>query len=143
MQASHSHTSFTVSSLDRSVVFYRDALGFAVERTFEAEGDRISRIVAMPGAHLKIALLALGNFRLELIQYISPPGKRLDLSSNNTGASHIAFFVEDIQAAYQELKAKGVQFRSLPTSADDTRPLVAYFSDPDGITLELQQRPRG
>lgn len=142
MQATHSHTSFTVSDLDRSVAFYRDALGFAVERTFEAEGDRISRITGMPGAHLKIALLVLGSFRLELIQYLSPPGKKLDLSTNNTGASHIGFYVEDIQAAYNKLKAQGIQFRSLPTSADDTRPLVAYFSDPDGITLELQQRPK-
>jgi len=48
----------------------------------------------------------------------------------------------DIQSAYEELRSKGVQFKSPPVripSGPSAGGFDAYFLDPDGITLELSQ----
>jgi catechol 2,3-dioxygenase-like lactoylglutathione lyase family enzyme len=140
MVTGHSHTSLTVSDIERSIAFYTRILGFRVERTFEAKGPAIERITGLPGAHLKVAHLRLGEFDLELIQYLSPQGVRLDTSTQNVGAAHIAFYADEMDRTFRELKEKGVHFKGEPVSGAPGRPRVAYFLDPDGITLELVER---
>ncbi len=135
----HNHTGLTVSNLDRSVAFYCDVIGFKVDTRLETESPAIKQITGFPDAHLKIAHLLLGNFRLELIQYVAPKGKAVDTSSCNVGTAHIAFYADDVDKTYRELQAKGVKFKGTPVSAAPGRPRVAYFTDPDGITLELAQ----
>ena len=90
-------------------------------------------------AHLRMAHLTLGDFRLELVEYVEPKGLRPDLPTYNVGVAHIAFNTDDIGATYEVLKAKGVVFKGEPTRAAPDRPLACYFWDPDGITLELNQ----
>ena len=135
----HNHTSFTVSDRERSVAFYTDVIGFTVDRIYELEGDAIEQIVAIPGARLKMAHLMLDGFRLELIEYLEPKGKRPALPTSNVGVAHIAFNTDDMQQTYETLKAKGVTFKGEPTRAAPDRPLACYFVDPDGITLELNE----
>jgi lactoylglutathione lyase len=137
MITGHNHTSFTVSDLERSVEFYTRVLGFDLERRFDAEGQAISTITGFSGARLRIAFVSLGDFRLELIQYDSPEGAKLDTATNNIGSAHIAFWTDDVDKTYEELKAKGVHFRGAPIRSRPERPRVAYFTDPDGITLEI------
>jgi catechol 2,3-dioxygenase-like lactoylglutathione lyase family enzyme len=51
---------------------------------------------------------------------------------------------DDIQAAYKELRSKGVQFKSAPVripSGPSAGGYDVYFLDPDGITVELSQPP--
>lgn len=137
MITAHNHTSFTVSDLERSKDFYMNALGMKLERQFEAQGPGIEAIVGFPGAHLRIAFVALDNFRLELIEYASPRGVKLDMSTNNVGSAHIAFSTDDVDRMYEELKAKGVRFKGAPMRSRPDRPRVAYFLDPDDYTLEI------
>ena len=66
MITAHNHSSFTVSDVDRSVAFYRDVIGFKVDTVFEAQGEAIQQITGFPDAHLKVAHLLLGDFRLTL-----------------------------------------------------------------------------
>ena len=83
---------------------------------------------------------------LELIQY-QPPGDKVDLQIPNPGTSHIAFGVADIHAAVAHLRACDVDVVSDPVHLEpnpDTGArggTIAYFSDPDGISLELYQAP--
>ena len=142
MITSHNHSSFTVSDLERSVAFYRDLLGFTVENQFEAQGPAIEQITALPSAHLKVAHLLLSGFRLELIEYLSPRGRPIDLSTNNVGSAHIAFYADDVEKTYHELSEKGVRFKGSPVAAAPGRPRVAYFLDPDSISLELSEHIR-
>ncbi len=141
MITSHHHSAFTVSDLDRSVAFYCDVIGFKVDNTADVQGRAIQQITALPDAHLKIAHLLLGEFRLELIQYLSPRGKALDLATCNVGTAHIGFYTDNVEQTYRELQAKGVRFKGAVVAAAPGRPRVAYFLDPDGITLELVQSP--
>ncbi len=140
MPTTHSHTSFTVFNLERSVDFYTRLLGFKEEFRLDVQGPGIEQITGLPGARLSICMVTLDGFRLELIQYLEPKGVKLDTRTNNIGAAHVGIWVDDVDAKYRELKAAGVRFRGEPTSALPGRPRVAYFLDPDGITLELMQR---
>ena len=137
MITAHNHTSFTVSNVERSVEFYTQIVGMQVERQFEAQGPGIEQIVALPGAHLRIAFVSMGSFRLELIEYAAPQGLKLEMATNNVGSAHIAFTTDDIDKTYEELIAKGVRFKGAPMRSRPDRPRVAYFFDPDGYTLEI------
>lgn len=138
------HFSFTVSDLERSIRFYRDLIGFEVKNEVERSGPDVEGITGMPGAKLRIGFLTMDELTLELIQYISPVGGKLDLKTNNVGCAHLAFYVGDIEKAYDFLSAKGVRFKSKPNQAKAgpfTGGKVVYLLDPDDITLELIQRP--
>lgn len=62
--------------------------------------------------------------------------------NNDVGAVHVTFVVSDCRKAYEELKAKGVQFNREPQVIPGgpwNRWVIAYLRDPDGVTLELVQ----
>lgn len=142
MLASAWHTGFIVSDLERAVGFYRDVLGLEEARRAELSGDGIARMTGVPGAHLTICMLRLGDGHLlELIEYAASRGKRVELAPNNLGVAHYAFYCDDVQRTYDELRAKGVQFVAPPAAVLPGRPPACYFRDPDGILLELNQRP--
>jgi len=107
---------------------------------FEASGQMVETILGMSGAHLKIAFLKAGDHTLELIHYLSPKGKPYDRRTCDVGPCHIAFLVADITEAYKTLSAKGVHFKSEP-QAGETH-YACYMTDPNGITLELNQERR-
>ena len=62
------------------------------------------------------------------------------IPNNYLGAAHVCFLVDDIRANKAELESKGVEFYS-DVNVVDEGPLAGwrwcYFSDPDGLTLEL------
>jgi catechol 2,3-dioxygenase-like lactoylglutathione lyase family enzyme len=137
MITAHNHTGITVNNLERSIDFYTNTLGMKLERQFEVDGPGISTIVALPGAHLRIAFVCVGSFRLELIEYLAPQGGKVDMATNNIGSAHVAFTTDDLDTTYEELKAKGVHFKGAPMRSRPDRPRVAYLLDPDGYTLEI------
>lgn len=143
MIISTNHTGFTVSDVERSLTFYRDLLGFKLLSLAERPPWFAELATGIPGAHLKTAYLeAPGGHRLELIQYLSPPGKKLDLQTNNIGSAHLSFNVEDLNQVYQDLKARGVRFKGKPIeipAGPNKGNMMVYMLDPDNITLELIQ----
>ena len=101
----------------------------------------MGKAVGVPGAALRQVSLLLGDTTLELLEYKSPPSETTaPLKSNNVGASHVAFLVDDIVAKKAELEAKGIEFYSDVNVVDEG--VLAgwrwvYFEDPDGYPLEL------
>jgi catechol 2,3-dioxygenase-like lactoylglutathione lyase family enzyme len=137
------HVGITVKDLDGSIRFYHDVLGlqFANEPTPWFEGEELSRGVGVPGAALRQVSLLAGETTVELLEYKSPPSETsAPLKSNNRGASHIAFQVEDIESKKAELEEKGIEFYG-PVNVVDDGVLAGwrwvYFDDPDGYPLEL------
>ena len=145
MIISVNHTSFTVSDVERSVSFYRDLLGLKLISLAERDPAFAEKVTGIPGAHLKTAYLQAPGHKLELIQYLTPPGKKLDTRTHNVGSAHLAFDVDDLPRLYAELKAKGVPFKSAPLeipAGPNKGNLAVYCTDPDGITLEFTQARR-
>ena len=138
------HVGITVKDLDASISFYHDVLGleFSNEPSPWFEGEELGKAVGVAGnASLRQVSLLLGDTTLELLEYRDPPSETTaPLASNNRGASHVAFLVDDIESAKAALEAKGIEFRS-PVNVVDEGVLAGwrwvYFSDPDGYPLEL------
>lgn len=135
------HTGFVVSDMGRSLAFYRDILGFAVEQDVERTGQYIEEMVRIPGARVRTVVLNAHGHLLELVQYRSPQGKPVEARNCDPGKGHLAFWTSDIKEAYEYLSSKGVQLLS-PPQKGPSGGYGVYFLDPDGITLELNQRPK-
>lgn len=137
------HVGITVRDLDASIRFYHDVLGlpFSNEPSPWFDGEDLGRAVGVPGAALRQVSLLLGTTTLELLEYRTPPSETsAPLASNNLGASHVAFLVDDIDQTKAELEAQGISFLSDVNVVDEG--VLAgwrwvYFQDPDGYPLEL------
>jgi catechol 2,3-dioxygenase-like lactoylglutathione lyase family enzyme len=137
------HVGITVKDLDASIRFYHDVLGleFSNEPTPWFDSPGLGPAVGVPGAALRQVSLLVGDTTLELLEYKSPPSQTQEpLNSNDIGASHVAFLVEDIEATKSELEGKGITFFSSVNVVDEG--VLAgwrwvYFADPDGYPLEL------
>ncbi|NKB70337.1 MAG: hypothetical protein GKR89_24975 [Candidatus Latescibacteria bacterium] len=137
------HHGFTVADLERSVAFYRDLLGLEVVRVSQRRDlPSYDRILGHDNIHLKVAILRhpVGEFLLELIEYLNPSGQQRPLDNPFVGASHLAFEVEEVEVLYQSLQAAGFDTINPPTDVERHGKVVAramYALDPDGISIEL------
>jgi catechol 2,3-dioxygenase-like lactoylglutathione lyase family enzyme len=140
------HTSLTVSSLDRSLAFYRDCFGFEVTSRAPRDPSRTERLMGVPGAHVEIAFVKAPGHTLELIEYLSPDSRgKVQSRSCDTGAFHLAFNVSDLDAALAACGALGAA-RVGDIITVDAGPnagmRTCFVRDPDGILLELIQPAR-
>lgn len=141
------HIGIPVTDLDRSVAFYAALTGTDPSFVNPMHGEGLSRGAEVQNAKLRFAMIEIGNLALELLEYETPdPGGPFDRPNNRTGSIHIAFEVDDIDAAFDRCKAAGIHVNAPPhafTEADGAPDVIGtkfvYIRDPDGIQLELNQ----
>jgi catechol 2,3-dioxygenase-like lactoylglutathione lyase family enzyme len=141
------HFAFTVSDLERSVAWYTDVLGLEVVHRQRQEPSYTRTLVGIPDADISVAMLKIpgldsrySTHMLELVHYILPPGREVDMSTNNVGSAHLALLVDDIHERYERMRSAGVIFRNPPveiTEGTNAGGYACYLRDPDGITIEL------
>jgi catechol 2,3-dioxygenase-like lactoylglutathione lyase family enzyme len=141
------HTGISVASLERSVHFYRDILGFEELFSWNPQAEYIGTMVGYPGADLHASILRMPNSEvfLELLEFRNLEGIAVEPASANTGTSHIAFFTDDCDGLYAELKAKGVDSVSepiTPTIGPNKGGRAVYMLDPDGVRVEFIEATR-
>ena len=140
------HTSFTVSDLDRSVDFFTKALGFSLVHRGRRDPKMIEAVVGVPGADIEVAYVQGPGHRLELIQYHGPAERgRVNSRPCDTGFAHLAYDVDDIEAALAAAAPYG--FRPLNPPQDlhhgpNAGGRVVYTRDDDGVTVEYIQPPK-
>jgi hypothetical protein len=69
---------------------------------------------------------------LELVEYVTPRGCEVALTTNNVGVSHLGFVVDDIHERYERMVTEGVVFRNPPariTEGVNVGGWVCYLSD--------------
>ena len=140
------HTGLTVSDVERSLAFYRDVFGFEVTEITHHQGEMVERITGVDGAEVLIAFVNLPGHQIELLQYLKPDDRRVsELRPCDTGATHLAFEVDDIDAVLEAIKAGGFEPVN-PPQAVPAGPRkggkTVYTRDPDGVVLEFQQAPK-
>lgn len=141
----------TVASLDRSLAFYRDVLGFRVSAEGEFAGASLEQLTGVFGARARSARLELGEESLVLTEYLAPRGRPIpaDMHSNDRAFQHVAIVVADMDRAYGHLRAHGVRHistgpQTLPAWNKAAGGIRAfYFADPDDHALELIWFPPG
>jgi catechol 2,3-dioxygenase-like lactoylglutathione lyase family enzyme len=135
------HTSFTVSSLDRTVAFFRDCLGFDLVSRAPRDPDIVSRITGVPGARVTIAFLRGPGHTVELIEYGAPAGRgKVEARPCDTGFAHLALNVDNVDAAVAAAAPFGVTPVAPPVTIDqgpNRGRKVVYLRDADGVTIEF------
>jgi len=140
MITSINHFSFTVSDVERSTNFYEKILGLRLMNLSERDLAFSEKVTGIKNAHLKIAYLSGNNCSVELIQYLSPPGEKIDTKTCNIGSSHICFNIKNFTEFINDLKNKNVFFINEPQIIPDgpnKGKMVVYAEDPDSNTLEF------
>lgn len=114
------HVALYTADLERLRAFYVETLG-------------LPQVGAFPGG--KIIFIDAGSTAIELIA-------RDGWAGTATGSwQHLAFEVESVDDAYDELRARGITFHVEPKDVPEGAPSarVAFFKDPEGNILELFQ----
>ena len=140
------HTGLTVSDLERSLLFWRDAMGMDVLFQQEKDGGYLEEIVGEPGAHVRMAHLAFGGEgpRIELFQYLAPSGGQHLSRPAYQGFAHVCVACEDLDERMKRLVAAGGTPFSEPVVIDtgvNRGGRGVYLRDPDGHVVELFERP--
>ena len=122
------HLGVIVGDLDRTIQSFTEHLGLELDHT-ERYGD-----------DLDIAFLPCGETLVELITPRTAKGSNADyLKEHGPGIQHVAFEVEDLDAALEELSERGVSpLGEAPISGAGGMRIA--FLDPEsfgGILVEL------
>lgn len=125
------HIGVAVKSLEDSLPFYRDHLGMS-----------FAGIETVDEQKVRVAMLQVGESKIELLEPTSedsPVAKFLE--KNGTGIHHIAYEVEDIEAAIATLTAEGVRMidQKPRCGAHDTRIAFLHPKSSAGVLTELCQ----
>jgi len=131
------HVGVATPSLDEAVKLYRDVLGatdITEKRTMAEQG-------------VTFQFVNLGNAQIELIEPFGEDSPILNFLAKNSqgGQHHICFEVEDIIAARDEMRDKGV--RILGTGeprigAHGTPIIFLHPKDMGGQLVELMETPK-
>jgi len=141
------HIGLTAADLDASLAFWRDAVGLRELGRGVVEWEHLDRIVGLDGTAIEWAELEFpGGAILELFRYRRPAGDPLPAGGiNRPGMAHICLEVDEIERVAERLQAAGYRARSrelvtIPRGAYKGYKCI-YFLAPDGVTLELDERP--
>ena len=134
------HTAVSVADFDKARAFFTDVVGMRLEAEMDRRGEReLGIVVGLPGAILRWGMLELAGYRIELFKYYEPEGRPVPIRQCDHGLTHIAFQVNDSEAAYARLREAGYETFSAPQNLRGgvTRPF--YAKGPEGIAVEFIQ----
>ena len=140
------HTGLTVLNLERSLLFWRDAMGMEVLFQQEIADSYLGAIVGEPGAHVRMAHLAFGGEgpRIELFQYLAPSGGQHRSRPADQGFAHVCVACDDLEERLERLSAVGGTPFSEPieiATGVNRGGRTVYLRDPDGHAVELFEQP--
>jgi len=144
----YNHTSFTVSDIDRAVAFWSEVMDFKVNDLSPRTQPWLGEVVGKPGATCRIAHLSGHGLHLEFIDYDEKSDDNVFGPATRTGASHVAFHVDDIETFCGRMIAGGAtKLGTIALCGNDAMSagcLAIYMKDPEGIIVELvEDLPEG
>ncbi len=121
------HAAIICADYERSRRFYTEVLGLRVVAETYREARR----------SYKLDLALPDGTQIELFSFPDAPPRPSYPEAQ--GLRHLAFEVDDVEAARRALEAMGVSVE--PVRVDElTGRRFTFFADPDGLPLELYER---
>jgi methylmalonyl-CoA/ethylmalonyl-CoA epimerase len=131
VKAKLDHIGIAVANLEEALAFYRDALGLEVEPAED-----------VPSQHVRAHFIAAGDAAIELLEATDDrsPIARF-LARRGPALHHITLRVDDIAAALEGLRARGVRLIDETPRPGAHGSLVAFVhpSSAHGVLVELKQ----
>jgi len=124
------HLGIAVKSLAQARKFY-ETLGLAITDEEVVEGEKV-----------KVAMIPLGDSRIELLEPTGPDSTVAKfLEKRGEGLHHVALHVPDLSHAVEELKASGARLISdeIKVGAGGHLYIFVHPSSTGGVLLELVQ----
>jgi methylmalonyl-CoA/ethylmalonyl-CoA epimerase len=126
------HLGIAVNSIDEGKKFWSDILGLAFEGAETVAEQKVTT-----------AFFPVSESEVELLESTAPDGPVAKyIEKKGTGIQHVAFRVEDIDAALTELKEKGVKLidQEPRLGAGGARIAFLHPKATGGVLVELCER---
>lgn len=126
------HIGIAVSNLDDAIKLYKDVLGLGLHGIEEVEEQKV-----------KVAFLPVGDTEIELLESTSPEGPIARyIEAKGQGIQHIAFQVDNIETALEEMKSKGMRLIDEKPRYGAGGAKIAFLhpKSTNGVLIELCER---
>jgi methylmalonyl-CoA/ethylmalonyl-CoA epimerase len=134
MKAHIDHIAFRVADLEKAIHFYTEVMGCEVADRFFVDFD--------DGTKARCAALNAGPIQIFVSEGIGDGGVVKEwVKKHGNAIHHIAYAVDDLPAAVEDARKKGVEFLSEKQIENDD--LIQIFTRPNedtGVIHELIQR---
>jgi catechol 2,3-dioxygenase-like lactoylglutathione lyase family enzyme len=136
------HVGIVVDDLEAAKAFFVE-LGLKLQGEWQVEGGWVDRVVGLQGVRVEYAMVETpdGQGRLELVKFHSPSVRGGDghAPANILGIRHVAFAVDDIDAAVATVRARSGELVGDVENYEDIYRLC-FVRGPEGIIVELAER---
>ncbi|GGH43704.1 VOC family protein [Microbacterium album] len=145
------HIGFTVPDLDEAEAFLVGVLGAVRVYTLGAKQSDDDWMQRQIGVHPRTVIREIRFYRLEngsnleVFQYDAADGQAPQPRNSDIGGHHLAFYVEDMDAAVAYLRAQDVEVMGDPVASAGASAgqRWVYFRAPWGMQFELVSFPDG
>ena len=125
------HIGIAVKDIETALKFYSDMLGLTLE------GEEV-----ISEQKVRTAFLPIGDTEVELLESTEPDGPVAKfIEKKGEGIQHIAFKVNDIEAALKELEEKGIRLIDTKPRIGAGNKKIAFLHPKDtfGVLVELSE----
>lgn len=126
------HIGIAVSSLEEASKTYRDVLGLKDHGVEVVEEQKV-----------KVAFFPVGDTEIELLESTDPEGPIAKfIEKRGEGVQHLAFRVDNIEAALDEMRTKGIRLidEKPKYGAGGARIAFLHPKSTGGVLIELCER---
>jgi catechol 2,3-dioxygenase-like lactoylglutathione lyase family enzyme len=147
------HVGLTVPDIDEAIAWFQRVMGCSTPLTFGPFGDPTGTFMQdLLGVHPRAVIEQITMVRcgrsanIELFEYDAPDQNTTFPKNSDWAGHHVAFYVEDIDAAVAHMVAQGVEKLLGPLPVTDgpaAGQTINYFRAPFGTYIELISYPNG
>jgi len=123
------HIGVAVKQLESSLPIFQELLGMECSGVEEVKEQNV-----------KVAILPVGESKIELLESTSPEGNIAKyIEKKGEGIHHIAFEVDNLEAILEDLKGKGVQLIDQKPRSGAGGAIIAFLhpKSTNGVLIEL------
>lgn len=141
------HVGITVADLERSAAFWGALLEVPPTPTEHLAGPGLARLVGYPSVQIdRRWVKPPGGPTVELLRYLDRHEAPYPAGTAHPGNVHVCLAVSDVASAHAHALACGatavgdgwIEVPAGPMAGSR----ISYVRDPDGVTIELLERPR-